>query len=88
MSFANTEVLPKLGAWFRPLIGRDPYNKKSVDTAAAATEQAVTVLEQHLVNNTFLVGERLTLADIFTASIISRGFEFVSLALRFDAFSF
>ncbi|CRK38558.1 hypothetical protein BN1708_020538, partial [Verticillium longisporum] len=28
MSFVNSEVLPPLGGWFRPLLGRDPYNKK------------------------------------------------------------
>ena len=33
-------------------------------------------LEDHLLVNTYLVGERLTLADIFTTSLISRGFQF------------
>ncbi|KAK1088621.1 elongation factor EF-1 gamma subunit [Friedmanniomyces endolithicus] len=43
MSFANTECLPRLGAWFRPLIGRDPYNKKNVDDALPAFEVAPDV---------------------------------------------
>lgn len=77
MSFANSEILPALGNWFRPLIGRDAYNKKNVDTASAKTLKIVSVMEKHLVHNTFLVGERLSLADIFTASIVSRGFQFV-----------
>ncbi|KXT15879.1 hypothetical protein AC579_5531 [Pseudocercospora musae] len=76
MSFANTELLPGLGAWFRPLIGRDPYNKKSVDDAQKATAANVKALEEHLTVNTYLVSERLTLADLFTASIASRGFQF------------
>ncbi|CAD0059293.1 unnamed protein product [Aureobasidium pullulans] len=76
MSFANTEVLTALGGWFRPLIGRDPYNKKSVDTAQEATAKAVGALEDHFLVNTYLVGERLTLADIFAAGIISRGFQY------------
>ena len=29
MSFANSEVLPKLAGWFLPLVGRSPYNKKA-----------------------------------------------------------
>ena len=78
MSFANTEVLSPLAAWFRPLIGRDPYNKKNVDAASTNALKAVKVVENHLLLNTFLVGERLSLADIFAASIFSRGFEFVS----------
>ncbi|KAL7267849.1 elongation factor EF-1 gamma subunit [Rhizina undulata] len=77
LSFVNSEILSPLGAWFRPLIGRDVYNKKSVDTAQANTLKAVSVLEKHLASQTFLVGERLSLADIFTTSLIARGFQYV-----------
>ena len=77
MSYANTEILNNLGGWFRPLIGRDPYNKKNIDDHSKAALQAIHVLEQHLLVHTFLVGERITLADLFTASLIARGFEFV-----------
>jgi len=78
MSFSNTEVLSPLGNWFRPLIGRDPYNKKNVDAAQVTALKAIDVVERHLLLNTFLVGERLSLADIFSASIFARGFELVS----------
>ncbi|KAL2432501.1 Elongation factor 1-gamma 2 [Exophiala dermatitidis] len=77
MSFSNSEVLPNIGGWFRPLIGRDPYNKKSVDDAKAAALKALKVLEQHLLVHTFLVGERITLADLYVTSQISRGFQYV-----------
>lgn len=76
MSFFNSEVLPKLGSWFRPLLGRDPYNKKAVDEASKAVGEVVAVVEAHLRDNTYLVGERITLADIFGAGLISRGFEY------------
>ncbi|KAL8944429.1 MAG: hypothetical protein Q9216_000480 [Gyalolechia sp. 2 TL-2023] len=76
MSFANTEVLPNISNWFRPCIGRDPFNKKSVEDAKKAALQAVKVLEEHLWVNTFLVGERLSLADLFAAGAISRGFQY------------
>jgi elongation factor 1-gamma len=76
MSFFNMEVLTHLGAWFRPLQGREPYNKKSVEDAQKATEKTISVLEAHLLNNTFLSGERITLADLYAAGIISRGFQF------------
>ncbi|KAK6437831.1 elongation factor EF-1 gamma subunit [Oleoguttula sp. CCFEE 5521] len=77
MSFANSELLPGFGAWFRPLIGRDPYNKKNIDDAQKTTATNISVYESHFLVNTYLVGERLTLADIFTAGLISRGFQFV-----------
>lgn len=76
MSFANSEVLPPISNWFRPLIGRDPYNKKNVDDSMKAAVKAMKVLEEHLWVNTFLVGERISLADLFTASIVSRGFQY------------
>ena len=77
MSYANQEVLPALGSWFLPLVGREPYNKKNVEEGSKKTLKAVSVLNEHLLVHTYLVGERLTLADLFTAGIISRGFEFV-----------
>ena len=76
MSFFNSEVLPPLGDWYRPLLGKIPYNKKNVDEASTKALKAVKILEEHLTHNTFLVGERITLADLFAAGIISRGFEF------------
>ncbi|ATZ48371.1 Bcgst25 [Botrytis cinerea B05.10] len=76
MSFFNSEVLTSLGGWFRPLMGRDPYNKKNVDDSIKATAKCISVIEEHLLNNTYLAGERITLADLFAAGIISRGFQF------------
>ena len=75
MSFANSEVLPAIAGAIRPLTGRDPYNKRNVDDALKLTDKTVSVLEQHLLVNTFLVGERITLADLFTTGILARGFQ-------------
>ncbi|KAF3037410.1 hypothetical protein E8E11_004717 [Didymella keratinophila] len=77
MSFANSEVLPPLAGWFAPLIGRAPYVKSQVAKSRAQTLKAVQVLENHLLKKTFLVGERVTLADLFAASIIGRAFRHV-----------
>ncbi|KAI1331938.1 eEF1-gamma domain-containing protein [Xylariaceae sp. FL0255] len=76
MSFSNTEVLTSLGGWYRPLLGMIPYNKKSIDDSIKATEKVISVIEEHLTTNTYLVGERITLADLFAAGAISRGFQF------------
>ena len=76
MSFANTEIVPPIGSWFRPLIGHEPFNKKNVEDGMKAALKAVHVLEEHLLVNTYLVGERLTLADLFTAGILYRGFQY------------
>jgi elongation factor 1-gamma len=76
MSYANTEVLPTLAGAYRPLLGLDPYNKKNVEDSTKAAQKTVDVLEEHLLHNTYLVGERITLADLFAAGIISRGFQY------------
>jgi len=76
LSFANSELVPKLGDWFYPLLGKAPYNKKNVDEASKATLARVKVLEDYLLVNTYLVGERLTLADIFVATMLLRGFQY------------
>ncbi|KAF1986753.1 eEF1-gamma domain-containing protein [Aulographum hederae CBS 113979] len=74
LSYANSELLPSLAGWFRPLKGMDPYNKKNVEDAKARALKTIGCLEQHLLVNTYLVGERLTLADLFTAIMMQRGF--------------
>ena len=77
MSFFNSEVLPRFGDWYGPLQGRVPYNKKAVEDASKAALRAISVAEEHLLHNTFLVGERITVADIFGASVIARGLQLV-----------
>ena len=74
MSFTNSELLPRFGGWYRPLMGKDPYNKKNVEETSKAALKNIGVLEKHLTANTFLVGERITLADFFTAAILTRAF--------------
>ncbi|KAL2844626.1 hypothetical protein BJX68DRAFT_242718 [Aspergillus pseudodeflectus] len=74
LSFANAELLPSFGAWYRPLKGIDPYNKKNVEDASKAALKKLGVLNTHLTANTYLVGERITLADIFTAALLTRAF--------------
>lgn len=77
MSFTNSEVLPKLGGWFRPLINKDPFNKDRVDESKRGALMALRVLEQHLQHQSFLACDDITLADFFAASMLSRGFMYV-----------
>lgn len=75
MSYANSEISPPIANWYRPLVGKAPHDVKKVNANKIATLRAVQLLEQHLSSRLYLVAERLTLADIFMASLISRGFE-------------
>lgn len=74
LSYTNFEVLPHFGGWYRPLLGLDNYNKKAVDDASKTALKNVGVLETHLTANTYLVGDRVTLADFFAASLLTRAF--------------
>ncbi|KAL4780549.1 hypothetical protein BJX76DRAFT_337658 [Aspergillus varians] len=74
LSFANSELLPSFASWYRPLLAIDPYNKKNVDDASKTALKKLGALNTHLTANTYLVGERITLADIFTASLLTRVF--------------
>ncbi|KAL8885286.1 MAG: hypothetical protein Q9215_006835 [Flavoplaca cf. flavocitrina] len=76
MSFFNTEIIIPMVEQYLPLTGIRPYNKDTVTTYAKMTQAAVDVVEEHLTKQTFLVGEDLTLADIFCAGIIAFGFQF------------
>ena len=75
MSFFNSEIILAMIQQLLPLMGVIPYNKESVDHFAKMGQAAVQVVEEHLHSSTFLVGERLTLADTFCAGIITLGFQ-------------
>jgi elongation factor 1-gamma len=77
MSFVNSEVQLPLANWFKLLVGRRVYDKENVEDAAKLTNKAITVIEAHLRSNTDFLGQGLTLADIFAASSLSRGFQYV-----------
>ena len=77
MSFANSDLIPKIATIFKSIKGDIPYNKKSVDEAQKALESYIAVLESRLLDFTYLVGERVTIADVYVASLLVRGFDFL-----------
>lgn len=77
LSFADSEILPASCAWVFPLIGIFPYNKNTVERAKEDVKQALNVLNQRLLDNTFLVGERVTLADIVVFTTLLNLYQYV-----------
>ncbi|RCK57697.1 Elongation factor 1-gamma 1 [Candida viswanathii] len=77
LSFANTELLPTEAQVFKPLTGAAPYNKKQVDDGNAYLAKVIDIFESRLAEYTYLVGERLTFADVFAASVMVRGFDHI-----------
>jgi elongation factor 1-gamma len=62
---------------FRPIVV-GPFNKKTSEDGKAQTAKYLGILDQYLADKTFLVGQRITYADILTAAIVQRGCDHVS----------
>merc|ERR1712240_355919 len=56
-----------MGTWVFPTLGIMQFNKNATDRAKEDIKAALKTLNDHLLTRTFLVGERVTLADISVA---------------------
>lgn len=59
------------------LLNPAPYNQEAVELGKTQSLGLLDKLEEQIGRTPYLVGDSLTLADIFVAIIISRGFEWV-----------
>lgn len=64
VNFADAEVLPSVCTWTFPTLGIMQPNQQAVKQAQDAVKKCLEVLDASLATKTFLVGERVTLADI------------------------
>ncbi|GJC77239.1 glutathione S-transferase psoE [Colletotrichum liriopes] len=76
-SFANSELLPPIMAWINPVIGKGPSSPEILAAAEKSSEGMVSVVEKALTGKKFLVGDELTIADLFVIAAIARGYQFV-----------
>jgi len=67
MCMADNEILPASCTWVFPTMGIMQFNKNATDRAKVDIQAALKTLNDHLLTRTFLVGERVTLADIAVA---------------------
>ncbi|XP_037499113.1 elongation factor 1-gamma [Rhipicephalus sanguineus] len=69
LSFADCEILPPACTWVFPCLGAIQYNKQATERAKEDVKKILSYLNTHLLSKTYLVGERISLADIavFTA---------------------
>merc|ERR1739848_564596 len=67
MCMADNEILPASCTWVFPTMGIMQFNKNATDRAKEDIKAALKTLNDHLLTRTFLVGERVTLADIAVA---------------------
>jgi len=77
ISFADNEILPASCAWVFPIMGIMPPNKAAMEKAKEDLRRALSALNSHLHFKTYLVGERITLADICVMSNLSLAYKWV-----------
>uniref|UniRef100_A0A8C3P186 Eukaryotic translation elongation factor 1 gamma n=1 Tax=Cyanoderma ruficeps TaxID=181631 RepID=A0A8C3P186_9PASS len=64
VNFADSDVVPPASTWVFPTLGILHYNKQATEVAKEEVRRVLGVLDGHLRTRTFLVGERVSLADI------------------------
>jgi len=77
LTFGTEEIGYNLQLWLRPITGTANYNKELENAAKAGMTTALTILDNYLLNQTFLVGERVTLADLSVACALWDGYKTV-----------
>ena len=76
-SFTNYELLPPIMAWINPVIGRSTASPELLAQLEQNCELTVNAVAKELQGKKFLVGDRLTIADLFVMSGLQRGYQYV-----------
>jgi len=77
INFADNEILPSACAWVFPTLSIIQPNKQAVEHAKQVIPKLLTILDKHLLTRTWLVGERITQADIAVLANLVQLFEHV-----------
>jgi len=77
LSFADNEILPSAYTWVLPALGAIQPNKQAIERSKTDIKKILTFLNEHLLTRTYLVGERITLADIVMATSLLQLYQYV-----------
>lgn len=77
-SFTDYELLPPIMAWINPVIGRSEATPEQLAQLEENCELTVRAVETSIKGKQFLVGDTLTIADLFVISGLARGYQYVS----------
>ena len=80
LSFADSELVPAASNWVLPCLGAMQYNKQATERARDDVRRSLALLDATLATRTYLVGERISLADISVACSMLLLFQWVSHA--------
>ncbi|XP_014242460.1 elongation factor 1-gamma [Cimex lectularius] len=77
LSYADNEVLPVVSTWVFPYMGMLNFDKKVVNGAKNDMTELLNKLNSYLLTKTYLVGERVTLADVVMACTLLNAYQHV-----------
>jgi len=77
IDFASNEIELPSAAWIYPILDIVPENREATSKAKGDIRKALDILNHHLENKTFLVGERVSLADIVVSMSLYRLYQLV-----------
>lgn len=66
VSFADNDILPAVYAWVLPATGLS-NQKQTLELAKTEVQKSLKLLNEYLLTQTYLVGDKITLADISVA---------------------
>jgi elongation factor 1-gamma len=78
IDFCSQELEIPMTVWLYPVLGYMPYYAASTSSSKADISRALTTLNTHLVDKTYLVGNHVTLADITVMSALVYLFKFLA----------
>jgi len=78
VDFCGHELELPATVWFYPALGYMPYNAAACGKAKGDVANALAVLESHLSDKTYLVGHKISLADITIVCALVYPFKFVA----------
>mmetsp|Transcript_28942 Transcript_28942/g.48841 ORF Transcript_28942/g.48841 Transcript_28942/m.48841 type:complete len:448 (-) Transcript_28942:119-1462(-) len=78
VDFCSHDLELPVSMWIYPVFGYMPYNAAVTAKAKADVSRALQVLDNHLSDKTYLVGHKITLADITVISTLVYPFKFVA----------
>jgi len=77
VDFTVGEIDLPANAWLLPISGYIPNNPQATAKAVQDIRKVLTILNNHLATRTFLVGERVTLADIIVVCSVLKLYQMV-----------
>ncbi|WAR18258.1 EF1G-like protein [Mya arenaria] len=77
INFGDNEIIPASCTWVFPCLGITQYNKQDTEKAKEQIQKALCVLNSYLAPRTFLVGERVSQADITVACDLLLAYQYV-----------